>query len=157
MKLKYAFKTAKIDDKIIAVSCAVDDENFCCIIRLNKSAAEIFHIVQHNVTEEAVIEILLKRNDVSHEQMRIYIHKFIEILDRENLLEYEKVSESVTENSLMKNRESADNNGQAGGQKKHFDVPEIEIIEYDFSKNSEQKDGKHSHCKSPFGRDHSHE
>lgn len=115
MKLKYAFKTAKIDDKIIAVPRAVDDENFCCIIRLNKSAAEIFHIVQDNVAEEAVIEILLKRYDVSYEQMRTYIHKFIERLDRENLLEYEKVSESVTENSLMKNRESADNNGQVGG------------------------------------------
>ena len=157
MKLKYAFKTAKIEEKSIAVPRVGNDENFCRIIRLNKSAAEIFHIVQHNVEEEAVIEILLKRYDISYEQMRIYIHKFIEILDRENMLEYEKVSESVTESSFMKDRESANSNGQAGGQMKHFAVPEIEIIEYDFNKNSELKDGKHSHCKSPFGRDHSHE
>lgn len=157
MKLKYAFKTAEIDDRIIVVPRVVDEESFYCIIRLNESAAEIFNILQDDVEEEAVIDFLLKRYDASYEQMSIYIHKFVERLDKEKLLEYEKLSENVAEKSLIKNKEFIDNNGKTGNQKKYFAVPEIEIIEYDFSGDFEQKDGKHSHCKSPFGRDHSHE
>ena len=154
MKLKYVFKTAENDDSIIAVPSVVDEERFSNIIRLNESAAEIFNILQNDVSEEAVIEFLMKKYDVTYERMSIYIHKFIERLEKENLLEYEKKSESVLDKSLKK---IINNNEEIGHQKKYFDVPEIEIIEYDFSRDFEQNDGKHSHCKTPFGRDHSHE
>ena len=157
MKLKYVFKTAENDDSIIAVPSVVDEERFSNIIRLNESAAEIFNILQNDVSEEAVIEFLMKKYDVSYERMSIYIHKFIERLEKENLLEYEKKSESVLNKSLIKNKKIINNNEEIGHQKKYFDVPEIEIIEYDFSRDFEQNDGKHSHCKTPFGRDHSHE
>lgn len=157
MKLKYVFKTAENDDSIIAVPSVVDEERFSNIIRLNESAAKIFNILQNDVSEEAVIEFLMKKYDVSYERMSIYIHKFIERLEKENLLEYEKKSESVLNKSLIKNKKIINNNEEIGHQKKYFDVPEIEIIEYDFSRDFEQNDGKHSHCKTPFGRDHSHE
>ena len=157
MKLKYVFKTAENDDSIIAVPSVVDEERFCNIIRLNESAAVIFNILQNDVSEEAVIEFLIKKYDVAYERMSIYIHKFIERLEKENLLEYEKKSESVLDKSLKKNKKIINNNEEIGHQKKYFDVPEIEIIEYDFSRDFEQNDGKHSHCKTPFGCDHSHE
>lgn len=154
MKLKYVFKIAENDDSIIAVPSVVYEERLCNIIRLNESAAEIFNILQNDVSEEAVIKFLMKKYDISYERMSIYIHKFIERLEKENLLEYEKKSESVLDKSLIK---IIKNNGEIGHQKKYFDVPEIEIIEYDFSRDFEQNNGKHSHCKTPFGRDHSHE
>jgi hypothetical protein len=87
MKLKYTFETMQLDDKIVAVPVGQGAQDFRAAIRLNDSAAEIFDLLQEDVTEDDIISVMIRRHGDDPDKVTEYVHEFIKGLKKEAVLE----------------------------------------------------------------------
>lgn len=87
MKLKYTFELVNLDDEIVAVPIDASKEEFRGIIKLNPSAEIIFKLLDNNITEDEIFDVLINKYDVAEDELRQYIHDFINKLNSAGLLE----------------------------------------------------------------------
>lgn len=87
MKLKYEFKTMEIVDELVAVPTGDSALEFRGAIQLNGVAADILEQLKNDTTEEQVIEALLKEYDASREDIAESVHRTVETLRAEGMLE----------------------------------------------------------------------
>ena len=87
MKLKYTFETMQLDDNVVAVPVGKGARDFSAAIRLNESAAEIFGLLQNDVTEEYIISVMSQRHGEDPVKVTEYVHEFITGLKNEAVLE----------------------------------------------------------------------
>ena len=86
MKLKYEFEFIEIDDMIAAVPVGENSQEFCGVIKLNSTAADIFSLLKNDISEETIINELLLKYDVSIESVTEYVHGFINKLDESGMI-----------------------------------------------------------------------
>lgn len=87
MKLKYTFEMMELDDQQMAVPVGEGADEFHGILKLNKSAAAIFRLLKENTTEEAVIAKLLETYDIEEDELKTYVHEYIEELKGAGVIE----------------------------------------------------------------------
>ena len=87
MKLKYSFELMPLDDKVIAVPVGAGAQDFHAAIKLNDSAAEIFELLQEDVTDEYIISVMRQRYGDKENNVADFVHEFIEGLKKEAVLE----------------------------------------------------------------------
>lgn len=89
MKLKYTFETVQLDDSIIAVPVGENSKEFSAAIKLNKTGAEIFELLNNDISEAEIISKLIERHDVALDECSAFVHEFIEGLNKESVLDLE--------------------------------------------------------------------
>ena len=88
MKLKYDFETMEMDDQFVAVPVGEEAEDALHgIIKLNESAAVIFDLLKKETTEDAIVEAMKKDYNASEEQIREYVHGFVDNLAKQGMIE----------------------------------------------------------------------
>ena len=87
LKLKYNFEMMEIDDQQMAVPVGDGADEFHGILKLNKSAAAIFNLLKDETTEEAIIEKLLESYDATEDELKVYVHNYIQELKDSGFIE----------------------------------------------------------------------
>ncbi len=88
MKLKYNFVTNEVADKIVAVAVGDDLEKFGGFIKLNNIGATAFEMLKNDVTEEDIVNELLKKYpEHTVEETKESVADFINKLRESDLLE----------------------------------------------------------------------
>lgn len=87
MKLKYTFEMMELDDQQMAVPVGEGADEFHGILKLNGSAAEILKLLKEDTTEEAVTAALLEKYDAQEEELRKYVHDYINELKEAGFVE----------------------------------------------------------------------
>lgn len=85
-KLKYRFEMMELDNRKVAVPVGDSARDFRGVVKLNKSAAEIFELLEEDTTEDAIVTELKKKygDDTSIEG---YIHEAVDYFRSEGILE----------------------------------------------------------------------
>ena len=80
MKLKHTFEMMEIDEQQMAVPVGDGADAFHGILKLNKSAAAILELLREDTTEEEMVQKLMEDYDTSEEEIRTYVHDYVEEL-----------------------------------------------------------------------------
>jgi hypothetical protein len=86
MKLKYTFDTMQLEDSIIAVPVNALNDGFRGVVKLNETAAAIFELLSRDITEDEIVEALLKEYDAPRETVSKAVHKCIIGFEEKGLL-----------------------------------------------------------------------
>lgn len=82
MRLKYSFETTELDDYVVAVPVGANAGGYSGVIKLNKTAAFIFSLLEKDTTEEAIVNEVEKAfsapRDIIVSEVRNYIKAFTE-------------------------------------------------------------------------------
>ena len=87
MRLKYEFATVELGDEINAVPLGEGAKVFHGILRLNRTAADIFDLLRRETDEDTVVRTLAEQYDASEEELRSAVRSLTEQLVAERLLE----------------------------------------------------------------------
>ncbi len=88
MKLKYSFVTNEVAGNIVAVAVGDDAVKFNGFIRMNTTGAEIFKLLENEITADAVVEEMSKcYPDESTDTLKDCVEKFIAQLNDAGVLE----------------------------------------------------------------------
>ena len=87
MKIKEGFVLRKMSDQAVVVSVGSASKIFNGMIKLNESGEFLWHHLTQESTEEEMVEALLHKYDVSEEQAREDVHKFLETLLEPGIIE----------------------------------------------------------------------
>lgn len=87
VKLKYTFEIMELDDQKMAVPVGDGADEFHGILKLNTSAAAIFELLKEDTTEDAVIAKLLETYDIEEDELKTYVHEYIEELKGSGFVE----------------------------------------------------------------------
>ncbi len=87
MKLKYKFIVREIDGTHVAVAVGKDNENFNGMIKLNKSGAVIFKLLnESHVSIADIVKALTSVYDISEEKAEQTAKNFIEQFKKYELI-----------------------------------------------------------------------
>ena len=87
MKLKYNFVTNEVADKIVAVAVGEDLEKFNGFIKMNSTGAFLFELLKNDVSEDEMVNAILKAYDDATEEMaREEVKAFIAELTKSGAL-----------------------------------------------------------------------
>lgn len=70
----------ELDDQQMAVPVGEGADKFHGILKLNESAAAIFGLLKEDTTEEAIVAKLLETYDTEEDELKKYVHEYIEEL-----------------------------------------------------------------------------
>ena len=87
MRLKHPFEIMEIEKQTFAVPVGEDTEAFSGVIRLSKTAAEIFRMLREETDEAAIATRMSERYEVAGDTLKADIHRVIELLREKDLLE----------------------------------------------------------------------
>ena len=85
MRLKYEFEIMEVDGQSFAVPLE-EDCGFSGVMKLTRTAAEIFRLLQEETTEEAITEAMKKRYDVAEDVLAADIHRVVQRLRDRGML-----------------------------------------------------------------------
>jgi len=86
MKLKYEFETMQMDDEIVAVPVGEGAEEFRGVLKLNDSATFILNTLKDDVTQEEIVEKILKEYEGDRAEITEFVKDYIGTLQEQNLL-----------------------------------------------------------------------
>ena len=87
MKLKYTFETVDMVDEIIAVPVGDGAEKVHGVVKLDKSALEIFECLYQDTSIEMIVNYLASKYDDTPEVLTEYVGKTIDTLRRADLID----------------------------------------------------------------------
>ena len=87
MKLKHTFEMMEIDEQKMAVPVGDGADAFHGILKLNQSAAAILELLKEETTEEEMVQKLKGGYDSSEEEIRTYVHDYVEELKKAGFVE----------------------------------------------------------------------
>lgn len=87
MKLKHTFEMMEIDEQQMAVPVGDGADAFHGILKLNQSAAAILNLLKEDTTEEEIVGKLKETYDSSEEEIRTYVHDYVEELKKAGFVE----------------------------------------------------------------------
>ena len=87
MKAKYEFEIMDLDDGLIAVPIGGDQGHFHGVLRVNETAAEILKMLAIDITEEQIVQNLMKTYDGDIKDITSYVHDYLEKLKVESIVE----------------------------------------------------------------------
>ena len=86
MKAKYSFEIMELDDGLVAVPVGGDSHEFNGVLKVNETAAEILKLLEQETTEDQIVDSLLKEYSDNPEEIKGYVHEFLEKLNEENVI-----------------------------------------------------------------------
>ena len=86
MRLKSRYEIMGIEDRIFAVPVETSEGSFSGIIKLSKTAAAIFELLQNETSEGDIVEKMSIRFDVPQEILAADVHKAVSLLREKGLL-----------------------------------------------------------------------
>jgi len=87
MKLTGEFILREVGGDILAIPVGKTALNFNGMIFINEVGAEIFKALQCEKTKDEILEIILEKFEVSHEEATVDLDDFLHNLREKNLLE----------------------------------------------------------------------
>ena len=87
MKAKYAFEIMDLDGERVAVPVGDGAEQFHGVLKMNETASDILKLLEKDTTEDQIIIDLLKEYEGDPDEMRKYVHSYIEQLIAEGVVE----------------------------------------------------------------------
>lgn len=86
-KIKQGFKLISVAGEHMVVPLGIQTVDFQAMITLNDTGAFIWQVLQEGCTNEELTEKLMERYEVGEEKARMDAERFLNILEREGLLE----------------------------------------------------------------------
>lgn len=86
MKLRYTFEMVDMDGDMVAVPVGDDADQFKGLVKLNKSASEIFILLQEEKSEKEIIDILSERYPDNADEIAGFVEKYLKRLEDDYLL-----------------------------------------------------------------------
>lgn len=87
MKLKYNFAIQKVTNFWAAVPVGADAKRYKGVMSLNETARDMLEFLREDLTEEELVQKMLKEYEVEEQELRPQVHDFITKLQAEGLLE----------------------------------------------------------------------
>ena len=87
MKLKIPFEIMEVEGRTFAVPLEESAEGFGGVIRLSKTAAEIFGMLQEETDEESIVEHMSRRYSVPAEKLTADVRKVVTMFREKGLLD----------------------------------------------------------------------
>ena len=87
MKTKWTFEIMELDEELVAVPVGGESENFHGVLKINETAADILRLLEKDTTESLIVDTLQTQYDGDHEQIKKYVHEYIELLMKEGIVE----------------------------------------------------------------------
>jgi len=88
MKLKYNFAIQEVTDFWAAVPVGKDAKKYKGVMSLNESAKDMMEFLREDITEEELVQKMLKEYVVPEEQLRKDVSDFIQKLKDADVLDY---------------------------------------------------------------------
>lgn len=85
-KLKYNFEAMELDDHIVEIPVGDDSSDFRGVVKLNKSAEEIFSLLRRETSEDEIVKVLQSRYE-DDSAIPAYVHKVVSALIDGGVLE----------------------------------------------------------------------
>ena len=85
MRLKHEFEIMEVEGQCFAVPME-QNSGFTGVVKLTRTAAEIFRLLREETTEEAIVEAMKKRYDVSEDVLTADVHRVIQLLRDRGIL-----------------------------------------------------------------------
>ena len=85
MRLKHEFEIMEVEGQCFAVPME-EDSGFSGVVRLTRTAAEIFRLLREETTEEAIVEAMKNRYDVAEDILAADIHRVVQRLRDRGML-----------------------------------------------------------------------
>ncbi len=76
MRLKNTYEIMDVEGQSVAIPTDEDDE-FKGMVKLNKTAKEIFELLQEETTEEDIVKNMMEKFDVSEDVLAADVHRII--------------------------------------------------------------------------------
>ena len=150
MQLKHTFEYIEVDGQILIVSLEKEENDSFEVIKLNQSAGEILNLLKEG-KDKYEMEICLRQYyDVSWELLKTDVDIFLKQLWTVGMLIMDGNCTHEIKNTETKG-------GKSFIEKQQWMKPKIEVIQCQVKEEESCGSTGHSHCKSPFGRDYSHE
>ncbi len=86
MRLKYTFETVNMGDEFIMVPIGNGANQVRGVIKVNQSGSTIVDMLRNDVSEKEIVDSLSEKYE-NKEELKEYVHKVIEILQKNGLLE----------------------------------------------------------------------
>lgn len=87
MRLKYDFEIVDMGNEFISVPVGESSRNLHGVIKLNKEGVEIFKLLQTDISEVSIVDILSAKYENDRESIANYVHKTIENLRINDIIE----------------------------------------------------------------------
>ncbi len=88
MKLKYNFAIQEVTDFWAAVPVGKDAKKYRGVMSLNESAKDMMEFLREDITEEELVQKMLKVYEAPEEQLRKDVADFIQKLKDAEVLDY---------------------------------------------------------------------
>ena len=86
MRLKNHYEIMSVEDQIFAVPVENDEGSFSGMIKLSKTAAAIFELLQNETNEGDIVATMSHRFDVAQDILGADVHKAVSLLRDKGLL-----------------------------------------------------------------------
>ena len=83
MHLKYPYEIMELEGQSFAVALEGSD----AVIKLNKTAAAIFELLKEDTNEEAIVEKLSQRFEVTKDTLRADVHRVVQVFREKGIME----------------------------------------------------------------------
>ena len=86
MRLKFDFETMELDDSFIVIPVGEGASNYHGIIKVNDVGEEIIRLLKDDISEDTIVEMLLKEYDISQETLRACVLSFLSEFEKKGML-----------------------------------------------------------------------
>jgi len=86
MRLKNPYEIMEVEGKFFAVPMETEEGDFDGVVKLSKTAAAIFELLQEETSEEAIVENLSHRFDASRERLEADVRNTVAKFQEKGLL-----------------------------------------------------------------------
>ena len=86
MRLKNRYEIMEVEDQIFAVPVETGEGSFSGMIKLSKTAAAIFELLQNETNEGDIVAKMSSRFDVPQDILAADVHKAVSLLREKGLL-----------------------------------------------------------------------
>ena len=85
MRLKHEFEIMEVESQRFAVPME-EDAGFSGVVKLTRTAAEIFELLREETTEEAIVEAMKERYNVPEDILAADVHRVVQRLRDRGML-----------------------------------------------------------------------
>lgn len=86
MKTKFSFEIMDLDDGLVAVPVGEGASQFHGVLKVNETAVSILKLLEKDITEEAIVDGLLKEYTGEKDQIAGFVHEFVQKLTSEGIV-----------------------------------------------------------------------
>ena len=86
MRLKVSYEIMLVEGQYFAVPMEKSEDGFGGMVKLTKTAAVIFELLQQETTEETIVDNMSQQFDVSKGVLAADVHRVITMLQAKELL-----------------------------------------------------------------------